>query len=157
LKGGEGTQDKTAVYDFYNAGAGEVKPDFYVTPEGTAIPSADSFKSFPELKQNLGNAQSGNALHHIVEQNPTNKAQFMPEMLQNKQNIIELPNNAGDVHRIITGFSNSKPRYLGGQKVRDWVSQKSFGEQFDFGMDMVKKYGDVEWNPNKGWIFKPNK
>ncbi|OOM06317.1 hypothetical protein [Clostridium saccharobutylicum] len=66
----------------------------------------NSYKSFNKLKKDLGNAPSGYAKHHIVEQNPTNKSQFLPEMIQNKQNIIDIDNSAGEVHRQITGFYN---------------------------------------------------
>jgi len=40
-------------------------------------------------------------------------------MIQNKQNIIDIDNTAGEVHRQITGFMNSKPRYLNGEK--GWI------------------------------------
>lgn len=78
-------------------------------------------------------------------------------MIQNKQNIIDIDNTAGEVHRQITGFVNSKPRYLNGEKARDFVNKMSFGEQFNYGMNMLKKFGEVTWDGEKGWIFKSNK
>ena len=175
----EKTKEKTKVYNFevedwhtYFVSTEEIlvhndcraplpegmgKVDFIVDTDGTAIPMKNSYKKFNELKRDLGNAPKGEAKHHIVEQNPTNKSQFLPEMIQNKQNVIDLNDAAGEVHRQITGFYNSKPSYLSGQKVRDYVSSMSFGDQFEFGMNQIKDYGDVIWDSNKGWIFKPFK
>ena len=134
---------------------GKNKANFIVDAEGTVIPMNNSYKSFNELKKDLGKAPKGEAKHHIVEQNPTNKSQFMPEMIHNKQNIIDLNDAPKEVHQQITGFFNSKPKYFNGQKVREYVSSMSFNEQFKFGMDQLKDYGDVIWETDKGWVFKP--
>lgn len=63
--------------------------------------------------------------NHIVEQNPTNKAQFTAEQLQNTDNIVALPK---DVHQSVSSYYSSK---IGGSTltVRQSVSQMPFDEQ----------------------------
>ena len=42
----------------------------------------------------------------------------------------------------------------GGQTVRQWLTGKSFQEQFEFGMNLLKEYGTVTPISN-GWFFTP--
>ena len=106
------------------------------------------FNSFSELKNYIGDTGEGNAWHHIVEQSQIEKSGFTPESIHNVNNIIAIPHGKGSVHAKITGHYNSKQIYTGDQTVRDWLSGKSFSEQFDYGMNQLKKYGDVTSTEN---------
>ena len=106
------------------------------------------FNSFSELKNYIGDTGEGNAWHHIVEQSQIEKSGFTPESIHNVNNIIAIPHGKGSVHAKITGHYNSKQIYTGDKTVRDWLSGKSFSEQFDYGMNQLKKYGDVTSTEN---------
>ncbi|WP_288183103.1 hypothetical protein [uncultured Sporomusa sp.] len=49
---------------------------------------------------------------------------------------------------------SSKFKWTEGLTVRDWLATQSFEQQFEFGMNYLKKYGDVV-KENGSWIFKP--
>jgi hypothetical protein len=40
-------------------------------------------------------------------------------------------------------------------RVRDWLANKSFQEQFEEGMKILRRYGDVAKDETGKWIFKP--
>ncbi len=89
-------------------------PVNFVDPTGLepcgSIASRDHvryFKSFPAYKDAMGRAGKGMAWHHIVEQNPSNRAKFAPEMLHNTRNLIKLEDTKGSIHRRLTGYYNS--------------------------------------------------
>lgn len=41
----------------------------------------------------------------------------------------------------ISGFYSSKQPFTNGLKVRNWLSVKSFQEQYDFGIKIMKQFG----------------
>jgi len=84
------------------------------------------------------------AWHHIVEQNPVNKAQFAPEALHNTNNLIKIEHGAGSLHSKVTGYYNSKAILGYPGKVRDYVNTLSYQEQYEFGINVLKQYG---WKP----------
>ena len=46
-----------------------------------------------------------------------------------------------DVHRKISGFYSSKPEDLHGLRVREWLNGKDYDFQYQYGLDVLKKYG----------------
>ena len=114
------------------------------------------FNSFKDLKEYLGSPGKGNAWHHIVEQSQIKKSGFSSTKVNNVKNIISIPHGKGTVHAKISGFYSSKPDFTNGLTVRQWLSTKSFDEQFNYGMKILKKYGDVIETSN-GWVFVPFK
>jgi RHS repeat-associated protein len=101
-----------------------------------------SFKSFSTFKEVFGEAGQGKAWHHIVEQ--SQQAKFGPEAINNPQNIAAVEEGAGSVHRRITGFYNSKQPTITGSEdltVRQWLSAKSFEEQYQFGLWALNYFG----------------
>ena len=56
----------------------------------------------------------------------------------NIDNMIAIPR---DVHRKISGYYSSKPEDLGGLRVRDWLNGQSYEKQYEFGLEVLKKYG----------------
>ena len=95
------------------------------------------FNSFREFKDAYGPAGSGYAWHHIVEQTPSNIAKFGSERIHNINNLIKLPHGAGSHHALITGFYSSKQAFTNGLTIRQWLSTKSFAEQYEFGINII--------------------
>ncbi|MDU4961607.1 MAG: hemagglutinin repeat-containing protein [Sporomusaceae bacterium] len=117
---------------------------------------SQGFKTFDELKRVLGPAGEGKQWHHLVEQSQIGKrAGFEAEMVNNVDNVIAIPSGSGSIHSVISGHYSSKPDWAGGKTVRDWLADKSFQEQFDYGLNYLKEFGEVTKNSNGGWIFKP--
>ncbi|MBI9069009.1 MAG: hypothetical protein JEZ09_17060 [Salinivirgaceae bacterium] len=104
----------------------------------------NSYNSFSAFKRAMGPAGKGMAWHHVVEQNPSNKATFGPKAIHNTNNIMKLPHGKGSIHAKISGFYSSKPRFAKGQTVRKWLSTKSFKFQYEYGIDKLKEFG---WSP----------
>ena len=71
----------------------------------------------------------------------TNVKKFGQEMLQNTHNIIRIPGGKGSLHAKISGHYSSKPQDLHGLTVRQWLSTKSFEEQYEYSIKMLKEFG----------------
>jgi len=82
------------------------------------------------------------------------RAGFAAEEVNNVENIIALQSGKESVHSAISGYYSRKFKWTDGMTVRDWLSNKSFEEQFEFGMNYLKNFGDVV-KENGSWIFKP--
>lgn len=76
--------------------------------------------------------------------------------VNNVNNIIAIPHGKGTVHAKISGYYASIPAsgFTNGSTVRQWLSGQSFQQQFDFGMNILKQYGDVI-ETSSGWKFIP--
>ncbi|WP_299260464.1 hypothetical protein [uncultured Aquimarina sp.] len=110
----------------------------------TTLAGGRGYKSFNKFKAIEGNASSGNALHHIVEQNGykrLNQQKFGKTNIHNTKNIIDIPNGAGELHRRVTGYYNSITPFTNGKTVREWLSTQSFQEQYDFGIRILRELG----------------
>ena len=70
--------------------------------------------------------------HHIGEQSQIKNSRvwFAPEQIHNVGNVIALPSGKGSIHSEISRYYSSKNLFTGGKTVRDWLSTKSFKEQF---------------------------
>lgn len=98
------------------------------------------FNSFNALKRHLGPAGKGNAWHHIVEQTKGNVQRFGSEVIHNTSNIVKVPHGKGSLHSKISGFYSSKQPFTGGKTVRQWISNKSYDEQFKFGQKIMERF-----------------
>ncbi len=138
------------------------KPDVDEDGSGTKPDGAGSrdgipdkgFDSFDDLKEYMGSPGSGNAWHHIVEQSQIGRSGFSSNQVNNVNNIVSVPHGKGTVHAQISGFYSSKPDFTNGMTVREWLSGKSFDEQFEFGLGILRKYGEVT-KTSSGWQFTP--
>ncbi len=101
----------------------------------------EGFDTFEDFKKVHGAAGEGNAWHHIVEQNPSNVEKFGATQIHNTKNLVKVPHGTGSVHAEISGYYSSKRPFTGGMTVRDWLSTKSYEEQFKFGMKILKRFG----------------
>ena len=99
------------------------------------------FASFYAFKKSMGSAGRGFAWHHIVEQTPSNIARFGAKRIHNVNNIIKLPNGKNTIHSKISGFYSSKQPFTNGVTDREWLSTKSYEEQYEFGIETLKMFG----------------
>ena len=95
------------------------------------------FSSYRKFKKAYGKAGDGMEWHHIVEQRPANISLFGAERIHNIDNMIALPT---DVHKKISGHYSSK--YMNTNLiVREWLNDKSFEFQYEYGKNVLKWYG----------------
>ncbi|MEW5953653.1 MAG: hypothetical protein AB1815_07925 [Bacillota bacterium] len=97
------------------------------------------FDNFNALKKNLGPAGEGKAWHHVVEQSQIQKSGFSPQQIHNTNNVIAVDSAT---HAKISGYYNSIDASLSDtMRVRDWLAGQSFETQYQFGMDVLKRFG----------------
>lgn len=118
------------------------------------------FSSFTKLKEGLGSPNRNENWHHIVEQEQgpgdRNFGTFSATQINNANNVVSIPSGAGSVHKAITDYYGSVQDFTDGMTVREWLAEtKDFEEQFDFGIEQLRKYGDVA-PTERGWVFIPN-
>ena len=102
------------------------------------------FNSFGALKRYLGPAGAGYAWHHIVEQTPANVQRFGEFAIHNLENVVRLPHGAGSIHARISGYYSSINQRVTGSAtmtIREWLGTKSFGEQYEFGVQTLRQFG----------------
>ena len=93
--------------------------------------------SYRKLKKSIGSAGTGKEWHHLVEQSQIKKSGFSSNLIQNKLNIISIDKST---HRKISGFYSSRQKMANGLLVRNWLSEKSYQEQFLFGLGVLYKF-----------------
>jgi len=103
---------------------------------GAASSLGKSFKSFSAFKRAAGPAGAGKQWHHIVEQNKI--GQFGAQRIHSTTNIVAVPVR---VHTRISAHYSSKLDFTGGKTVREWLRGKSFEEQFQYGLDIMRRFG----------------
>jgi hypothetical protein len=113
-------------------------------PEGFDL--ENGFASFDAFKAAYGAAGDNRAWHHIVEQT-INKGKFSAELLHNPANLVNLPHGTGSIHSKISAFYSSKPDFAKGLTVREWLSKKSFKEQYEYGINKIKELGGSKYLP----------
>ena len=97
----------------------------------------DGFDTYYRLKKKIGKAGEGKEWHHIVEQNQIKKTGFEPSRVHNTDNIISLDKS---IHKEISRVYSSKTWYSNGMTVRNWLVGKSFEEQYEFGLRIIREY-----------------
>ena len=108
-----------------------------------------TYNSFTALKRAEGPAGPGKVWGHIVEQcqSKCTRATFPSQMINNTANVVKMP---ASVNQALANFYSSKPRFTGGLTVRDWLSKKSFKEQYEFGKkELEKALKEYEKNRDK--------
>lgn len=143
-----------AVYTYYtsttNSSSGKLSSSENIDAEGGGSPNSPNnnnddkdpkgFKSFRQLKRYLGPAGAGKAWHHIVEQTSANVSRFGAEAIHNIENIMKLDHGKGSIHAKISGYYSSIQPFSKPLRVRQWLSTKSFQEQYEFGMKIIKLF-----------------
>ena len=95
------------------------------------------FDSFYLLKKHLSPAGEGRAWHHVVEQHEKNIARFGNKAIHNTKNVVNVPDGAGQLHKQINRHYMTKFEKYNGLSTREWVSQKSYKEQYNYGMKVM--------------------
>lgn len=143
LKRGKGWQSATEELKYpgiERLPKGTVPLENDVTKTAGGFVSGQSYTSFSALKRELGPAGNNRAWHHIVEQTPENVKKFGTELIQNTGNVVNIPHGKGLLHQKISGFYSSKQPFTNGQTVRQWISTKSFDEQYEFGIKIMNQF-----------------
>ena len=106
------------------------------------LPANQGFETFADLKKAIGPAGEGKHWHHIVEQSQIVKSGFSAQQVHNTSNIIAVD---ATTHAKITGYYNTKTfDFTGGLSVREWLVGQSYEYQYEFGLDVLRKYGVIE-------------
>ncbi len=100
--------------------------------------AGQGFDTFKAAKKHLGSPGKDNQWHHIVEQSQIKRSGFSPTQIHNTNNLTPVDKT---IHGQITGHYNSKPSYLNGQTVRDWLTGQSFQNQYDYGINVLRSFG----------------
>lgn len=101
----------------------------------------EGFESFAAFKKANGKAGEGYNWHHIVEQTPANIKRFGAKRIHNANNLIKIPGGKGSIHAKISGYYSSKQPFTYGKTVRQWLSTKSYTEQYNFGLKLLRNFG----------------
>ncbi len=115
----------------------------------TVIPPrrpGQGFKTFSEFKKAVGTAGTGQAWHHIVGQTTSNLRRFGAQAIHNTGNLVRLPHGKGSIHQEISNFYSSvQPELTGASDitVREWIGTQSFEEQQDFGIRVIRAFGET--------------
>ena len=105
------------------------------------LPTNEGYSSFNKLKKAIGSPGEGKHWHHIVEQSQIKKSGFSSELINNTDNIFALD---AATHAKVTGYYNSTTfDFTNGLKVRDWLAGRSFQEQYDFGINVLRHFGVI--------------
>jgi RHS repeat-associated protein len=106
------------------------------------------YSSFNSFKYSEGSAGQGMAWHHIVEQNAANASRFGAQAIHNTNNLIRLPQGANQLHNQISGYYSSiQPLVTGSSTmtVRQWLATKPFEFQWQFGIDLIRRFGGDQY------------
>ncbi|HEY4640546.1 MAG TPA: hypothetical protein VII75_04325, partial [Thermoanaerobaculia bacterium] len=103
-----------------------------------------AFDSFRAFKKWAGDAGTDFDWHHIVEQNPGNIKAFGKKAIQNSVNLFKVLKNVHRGKGSISAYYSSKQAFTAGLTVRQWLATKSYAEQFEFGMQVLKTFGVIK-------------
>jgi hypothetical protein len=103
----------------------------------------DNPKTLEELKAQVNRTQAENAgyeKHHIVEEGP-NAGAIPDSQLQGDDNVVSIPYY---IHRDISDYYSTSDPDLGGMTPRDYLRGKSFEEQYQFGLRVMRRFGALK-------------
>jgi RHS repeat-associated protein len=121
----------------------DIGSSFIEPGKGAAIEGGTTLAkhSFTAFKRSMGAAGANMHWHHIVEQTARNTATFGGQALNNLTNVIRID---AKTHAKISAFYSSKIKGLTGNlTVREWLSKKSFKEQYEFGLKVLRDNGVI--------------
>jgi len=94
------------------------------------------YSSFSAAKTAMGSPGTGNVFDHVVEQSQIGRSGFSPEEIHNPFNMN--PVSAG-TNQLKANYYSTKQFFTGGGTVRDWMNGQSFSDQYEFGMDVLRR------------------
>lgn len=99
---------------------------------GAELP--EGYSSFSAAKRAMGSPGAGNVFDHVVEQSQIKRSGFAPEEIHNPFNMNPV---SARTNQIKANYYSSKQPFTGGDTVRDWLTGRSFADQYSFGMDVL--------------------
>lgn len=128
-----------------------------MTPSIKNVPD-HGYSSFTKLREDIGDPERTQNWHHIVEQEQMEEglAGFKSTQVNNTNNIVSIPSGSKSPHSKISEYYGSVQDFTDGKTVREWLKDKSFEEQWEFGVKQLREYGDLVPTTN-GWVFVPDK
>jgi len=94
------------------------------------------YSSFGAAKNAMGSPGAGNVFDHVVEQSQIGRSGFSPEEIYSPFNMN--PVSAG-TNQLKANYYSTKQFFTGGGTVRDWLNGQSFADQYEFGMDVLRR------------------
>jgi hypothetical protein len=122
------------------ADAVDAARDWLHTQHDNIIASLDPPKSYEELMRDAEEkgGGSGYEVHHIVEQWRKKSGEFSEDEIEDPSNKVRIPYYQ---HKMIQSFYQTPNEQYGGLTPREYLSNKSFDEQLEFGKDVLRKFG----------------
>ena len=143
----DGNDDDNPLNDYYGSGGASGGGSPTANSGGSAtkgvggssgnVLSGKGFKTFTQLKAEIGSPGTGNQWHHIVEQCQVTKSGFDSKMVNNTNNVVPVSDST---HRSISGYYSSKQPFTDGLTVRNWLAGQSFSVQYAFGIDVLTHF-----------------
>lgn len=114
------------------------KPARTTESYGPDVHCYEKFATFRNIvKKSSKMPPTGYQWHHIVNQNPTNKKRF-GKRLHCTDNLISLERR---IHQDISAHYSSKQSWTKNQRVREVINERSWSEQYEYGLGILRKHG----------------
>jgi len=98
-------------------------------------------KTLSELQNDVGVSKPGYEDHHIVEQTSAARYGLPRELIDSPQNLVKIPTLK---HREITSWYSRPNSEYGGLTPREYLSQRSWSERWQVGIEQLIKFGVLE-------------
>jgi hypothetical protein len=103
----------------------------------------DPPKSLEELQNAVDDPQPGYENHHIVEgqygsKDPSANSQRFADRLETRENLVRIPYWR---HVQISSWYSTRAEEYGGRTPRDYLRGRSWGEQYDLGINKLRDFG----------------
>lgn len=98
----------------------------------------DPPKSLSELQDAVANPGWGYDIHHIVEQSAARRDGYGEDEINARHNLVRIPTVK---HWEINSWYSSRSDMFGGRTPREYLSDKSWQERYEFGLDQLKEKG----------------
>lgn len=89
------------------------------------------FETYKDFKKQYGRAGDGYEWHHIVEQSQVKNGTVAAQKVYSVENTIRL--DYANHRKISAFYTSTKQDFTGGLSVRQWLSQFSYEEQYEYG------------------------
>ena len=133
----------TAAGALIGWGAGAIISALGPAAAASSIPAGGgvAYESFQQLKNSMGSAGAGMQWHHIVEQCQIKRSGFPVSWIQNSNNVIRITT---EIHRKVSAYYSQIQTFTNGMTFRNWVTQFSFEEQYEWGLYVLRLFGVIE-------------
>lgn len=95
-----------------------------------------TFKNQQAFVKAFGKAGEHREWHHIVEQAQIKNSGFAAAHIYTTKNTVSL---SKEMHTQLNAYYSSIQQFTNGKTVREWLSGRSFEEQYKFGLDRLEK------------------